>query len=139
MLMFRAANARQNIVMEASARLRLIRDSVTQEGYQFRRIEDLPLLRSEHPLFVLGWNLMHVIDESSPLAGESAESLRSAHAILNLTLSGTDETTGQVLMTSHAYRADAIRWDHGFRDILATGIDGIDHVDYSKFHDADPL
>jgi len=78
MLMFRAANARQNIVMEASARLRLIRDSVTQEGYQFRRIEDLPLLRSEHPLFVLGWNLMHVIDESSPLAGESAESLRSS-------------------------------------------------------------
>ena len=138
-LMFRAANARQNIVMEAAARLRLIRDSVTQEGNHLRRIQDLALLRSEHPLFVLGWNIMHVIDESSPLAGESTESLRAANAILYLTLSGTDETTGQILMARHAYRAGDIRWNHGFRDILATGADGIDHFDYSKFHDADPL
>ena len=33
-LMLRAANARQNIVMEASARLRLLRDEVTPEGFR---------------------------------------------------------------------------------------------------------
>src|ERR1700722_3686031 len=39
-LMLRAANARQNIVMEASAQLRLLRDQVTPEGIRIRRIED---------------------------------------------------------------------------------------------------
>jgi inward rectifier potassium channel len=134
-LMFRAANARQNIIMEASARLRLIRNAVTTEGYRIRRVEDLPLVRQEHPLFVLGWNLMHVIDEASPLARETPESLAAAGAVFNLTLSGTDETTGQVLMTRHAYQAGDIHWNHSFRDILTTGEDGVDHFDYGRFHD----
>ncbi len=138
-LMFRAANARQNIIMEASAQLRLIRDTVTIEGYKFRRVEDLKLVRSEHPLFVLGWNLMHVIDETSPLAHASAETLLAASAVFNLTLSGTDETTGQVLMARRGYPSTAIRWDYTFRDIITPGDDGLDHFDYGKFHDVDPI
>ena len=68
-LMLRAANARQNIVMEASARLRLLRDEVTPEGFRIRRIQDLPLIRNRHPVFLFGWTLLHVIDDASPLAG----------------------------------------------------------------------
>jgi inward rectifier potassium channel len=138
-LMFRAANARQNIIMEASAQLRLIREAVTAEGYRLRRVEDLKLVRDTHPLFVLGWNLMHVIDETSPLASETSASLAAVDAVFNLTLSGTDETTGQVLMARFAYRADAIRWNHTFRDIITTASDGVDFFDYGKFHEADPL
>jgi hypothetical protein len=40
-LMLRAANERQNVIMEASAQLRLIRDEQTVEGYRIRRIYDL--------------------------------------------------------------------------------------------------
>ena len=134
-LMLRAANARGNIVMEATAQLRLIRDAATSEGYRLRRVEDLKLVRSEHPLFVLGWNLMHVIDEHSPLHGEDAHSLARSAAILNLTLSGWDETTGQQLMARHAYTADAIRWEHVFVDILTLSEAGTDHFDYDRFHD----
>src|SRR5215469_15802945 len=67
-LMLRAANARQNVIMEAAAQLRLIRDEQTVEGYRIRRIYDLPLRRNEQPVFLFGWNLLHVIDEASPLA-----------------------------------------------------------------------
>jgi inward rectifier potassium channel len=137
LLMLRAANARQNIVMETSARLRLIRSTVSAEGYRLRRVEDLTLVRSEHPLFVLGWNLMHVIDAASPLAGATDASLRAADTLFILTLSGTDETTGQVLMGRHTYHADDLRWDHRFRDIVSTTADGVDHFDYGKFHQAD--
>jgi inward rectifier potassium channel len=138
-LMLRAANARGNIVMEASAQLRLIRDASTREGYALRRVEDLPLVRSEHPLFVMGWNLMHVIDAASPLHGEDSHSLTKSRAVLNLTLSGWDETTGQQLMARHAYDAAAIRWDHTFVDILTLSEEGVDHFDYSRFHDVLPL
>ena len=138
-LMLRAANARQNIVMEASAQLRLIKDEKTIEGYAIRRIFDLPLRRSEQPTFLFGWNILHVIDESSPLARATNESLAAANASLLLTLSGTDETTGQILMARHQYQAASLRWNHTFVDILTVSEHGIDRFDYTKFHDVVPL
>jgi inward rectifier potassium channel len=138
-LMLRAANARQNVVMEAQAQLRLIREERTPEGYQIRRIHDLVLRRQAHPIFIFGWNLMHVIDAASPLYGQTEQTLSAARATLLLTVSGTDETTGQTLMARHQYAATALRWNHDFVDILSTGEDGIDRFDYQKFHDVRPL
>ena len=138
-LMFRAANERQNVILEATAQLRLIRDERTSEGFRFRRIYDLPLRRSEQPVFLYGWSLMHVIDEASPLAAADFESLNSTRAFLLLTIGGIDETTGQTLMSRHEYHASCIRWNHTFADIFMTGEDGIDRFDYSKFHDVEPL
>jgi inward rectifier potassium channel len=137
-LMLRAANARQNIVMEAQATLRLLRDETLPEGVQLRRIYDLKLLRQQHPIFLFGWTLMHVIDESSALHGETADSLARSQAYLLLTISGTDETTGQTLMARQNYANDAVRWNHGFADILTTE-DGVDYFDYNRFHQIDPL
>jgi inward rectifier potassium channel len=138
-LMLRAANARQNIIMEASAQLRVVRDAVTLEGFKIRRIHDLALIRSQHPIFLLGWNLMHVIDETSPLNGDNSRTLARDNAIFLLTLSGTDETTGQVLMARHEYDSQDIRWNHAFRDTLRVGDDGLPHFDYTHFHVTDPL
>jgi inward rectifier potassium channel len=138
-LMFRAANARQNVVQEASALLRMMRDDVTPEGYRLRRLVDLPLVRSQHPVFSLGWNLMHAIDESSPLRTETAESLAATKAVFILSLSGTDETTGQVLMARAEYPSEAIRWNEAFRDILEAQPDGSLHIDYGKFDEVEPL
>jgi inward rectifier potassium channel len=138
-LMFRAANARQNIVQEASAKLRILKDHVTQEGFRIRRVVDLQLVRSQHPMFLLGWNLMHVIDETSPLKGETAESLLACAAGFVLSVSGTDETTGQTLMARAEYLSTDIRWNEAFRDILEITEDGTLHVDYGKFDDVVPL
>jgi len=137
-LMFRAANERQNVVQNASAQLRMLRNDVTSEGYRIRRIIDLPLVRSQHPIFSLGWNIMHVIDDASPLKDETSQTLDGREAIFILSLSGTDETTGQVLMARGEYQASALRWNATFRDILER--DGsMLRIDYSKFHDVDPL
>jgi inward rectifier potassium channel len=138
-LMLRAANERQNVIMEAAAQLRFIRDEQTVEGYRMRRIYDLPLRRSEQPVFLYGWNLMHVIDEASPLAGATTESLTASHAFLLLTIGGIDETTGQMMMARQEYQIANLRWNHTFADIFTTGEDGIDRFDYTKFHDVEPL
>ena len=138
-LMFRAANARQNLIQEASAQLRMLRDEVTEEGFRIRRIIDLSLVRAQHPAFVLGWNIMHVIDQASPLKDESADSLDAASTVFILNLSGTDVTTGQVLMARHEYPCTAIRWNQSFRDILAVDADGTVWVDYRKFDELEPL
>jgi inward rectifier potassium channel len=138
-LLFRAANQRQNVVQNASAQLRMLRNEVTEEGYRIRRVIDLELIRSQHPLFVLGWTIMHVIDEKSPLASETAESLQRTEATFVLSLSGTDENTGQMLMARAEYSSSDIRWNSTFHDILEEAEDGTLHIDYGKFHDVEPL
>jgi inward rectifier potassium channel len=138
-LLVRAANQRQNVVQDASARLHMLRDEVTEEGFRIRRVIDLPLIRSQHPMFVLGWTIMHVIDDASPLKSETAESLHALSATFVLSVSGTDETTGQVLMARAEYSCDDIRWNATFHDILEESADGTLHIDYGKFHDIEPL
>ncbi|MGA8093710.1 MAG: ion channel [Steroidobacteraceae bacterium] len=138
-LMLRAANERQNFILEATAQLRLIRDEQTADGFRFRRIYDLPLRRSEQPMFLYGWSLMHIIDEASPMARETSESLQAARGFVLLTIGGIDETTGQLLMSRQEYHPSSLRWNHAFVDVLMTGQDGVDRFDYSKFHDVEPL
>jgi len=138
-LMLRAANARQNVIVEATAHLRLVRREVSSEGFKIRRILDLALVRDHNPLFALGWTLMHVIDETSPLAGETEESLKEGQGLLILTLTGIDETTGQDMTARTVYPADSLRWNHAFRDILGTDEDGYDLIDYAQFDEVVPL
>ncbi len=138
-LVVRAANLRHNVVQNASAQLRMLRDEITEENFRIRRVIDLPLVRSQHPMFVLGWTLMHVIDESSPLKSETAESLKKSGASFVLSMSGTDETTGQQLMSRAEYSHADIRWNAAFRDILEELEDGSLRLDYRRFHDIEPL
>ena len=90
-------------------------------------------------MFALGWTLMHVIDDASPLCSESADSLSNSKAVFILSLSGTDENTGQILMARGAYSCADIRWNSTFRDILEEAPDGTLHVDYGKFDIIEPL
>jgi inward rectifier potassium channel len=138
-LLIRAANERRNVVQDASARLHMLRDEVTEEGFRIRRVVDLPLLRSQHPMFTLGWSIMHVIDDASPLKSETAESFAATRAVFILSLSGTDENTGQILMAHGEYSCHDIRWNATIHDILEEAPDGTTHVDYGKFHDIEPL
>jgi inward rectifier potassium channel len=138
-LMLRAANARQNVIAEASAHLRLVREEVSSEGFKIRRIRDLALVRYQNPVFVLGWTLMHVIDETSPLAGETHDSLAAAQGQLVLSLTGIDETTGQDVTARATYQPHALRWNHAFQDVLETDQEGDDVVDFTRFHDVVPL
>jgi inward rectifier potassium channel len=138
-LVFRAANERQNVVQEASAKLRMVRDEVTVEGLQLRRITDLILVRDQQPAFFIGWTIMHVIDAGSPLSGETEESLRRSGASFILSVSGTDETTGHTLMARHEYPSAAILWNKAFQDVLDRSDDGVLHIDYTRFHDVEDL
>jgi inward rectifier potassium channel len=138
-LMVRAVNMRLNIVQDVSANMSLARDEVTQEGYYLRRIVDLPLVRARQPLFNLGWTLMHAVDESSPLCRETSESLRESEASIVVIMSGTDESTGQMLTARAQYSHQDIHWNSSFSDILMQDTDGVLHIDYAKFHDVEPL
>src|ERR1700689_646354 len=83
-LMIRIANARDNAISQATARLWLVREERMAEGDVVRRFHELILDRSEHPVFSLSWTLYHAIDDTSPLYRIDQEELAAADAALVL-------------------------------------------------------
>jgi inward rectifier potassium channel len=134
-LMIRVANARQNMIVDASAKLRLLRVERTPEGQSFRRIYDLKLRRDEQPMFILGWSLMHDIDDESPLKDIRPDSAQTADATLILSISGVDETTSQTMLSRFSYDGATIIWGHRYVDVLYTDAEGQAHMDYTLIHD----
>jgi inward rectifier potassium channel len=138
-LIIRAANARQNVIVDASAKLRMLASETSLEGEFLRRLHDLRLLREQHPMFVIGWNLMHVIDEDSPLYGKTPADLERVGAAFVLTIDGIDETTSQLMQSRFSYAHDAIKWGHRYEDLLSTDESGVDHLNYTNFHKTRPV
>jgi len=134
-LMFRAANQRGNQVLEAQVMVNVARQVTTLEGHTMRAFFDLPVVRARSPLFLLSWTIMHRLDESSPLYGQTAETMRAEGADIIVVLSGVDETFAQRIHARHVYSADQILWDKQFVDILSLMPDGKRTIDYRKFHD----
>jgi inward rectifier potassium channel len=134
MLMFRAANKRGNQILEARLWVTLIREEMNAEGYSMRRIYDLDLTRSHSPFFMLSWTAMHPIDETSPLYGETPESLAASDADILVTLTGVDETVAQPIHARHAYAVRDLIWNHRFADVFSRLPNGDRVLDYSHFH-----
>ena len=137
-LMIRVANARANYISDAAAQLWLVRKERSAEGETYRRFHQLTLLRRENPVFVLSWTLMHAIDPSSPLFGQSAEHLAACEAAFVLLLSGVDENAVQELRARRRYDANLIRWGHRYADIVKSDERGWVSIDYARFHDVVP-
>jgi len=134
-LMMRVANERRNQILEAQIGVSLLRDEVTKEGQFIRRFYDLKLVRSQTRIFSLSWLVMHEIDESSPLYGETLESMIQAQPDIVVTLTGLDETVAQTVHARHYYIAEEILWNMRFVDIFSTKPDGRRLLDLTRFHD----
>ena len=138
-LMVRVANQRRSYIVEAMATLSLVRDEETAEGHRLRRFYDLKLERPRSPVFALSWQVMHRIDEASPLHGMSAQSIKDGNMLLTLTLSGVDETFAASVTARQAYSHEDILFDRRFVDIF---IDGEHprhfYIDLDRFHDVEP-
>jgi inward rectifier potassium channel len=135
-LMLRVANQRQSYILEAHASLTLVRDEETRDGHSLRRFYDLKLERTRSPMFALTWQIMHRIDESSPLHGVTAQAIQEGDMRLAVTLSGVDEIFAAGITARHTYAHEHILFDRRFVDIFSDG----DHprhlyVDLTRFHD----
>jgi inward rectifier potassium channel len=139
-LMFRMANWRHNLVVEAQLRLVLLVAETSKEGETLRRPLELPLVRDRNAMFALTWVAMHKIDESSPFFGDNGFArLRERKAELYLSLTGFDETIMQNIHARTAYGLDDIVQNARFVDIIAVQPDGTRVLDYTKFNDVVPL
>jgi inward rectifier potassium channel len=137
-LMIRIANARNNTISQATARLWVIRLENMNEGHQLRRYYELTLDRREHPMFGLSWTLFHIIDETSQLYGMTAADLAATEVSLVLNVSGVDDNSAQTLHSRRIYSYRDIRWNHRYQDITSHSAEGRLVIDYSLFHEVMP-
>ena len=138
-LMMRVANQRHSYILEAMASMVLLRDVETTDGHSMRRFYDLKLERSRSPMFALSWQIMHRIDESSPLHGVSAADFKEGDMRLAVTISGVDETFAAGITARYDYAHETVVFDRRFVDIFSEG----DHprhiyVNLERFHDLEP-
>ncbi len=134
-LMIRIANARNNTISQATARLWLFRLESMSEGHQLRRYYELKLDRREHPMFSLSWTLFHIIDETSALYGLTPADLATTEAALVVNVSGVDDNSAQPLYARKIYAGRDIRWNYRYRDITSFSAEGRLVLDYSLFHE----
>ena len=100
-----------------------------------RRFHELKLMRSNNPLFLLSWTVMHPIDEASPLYGLTREDMEAADMEIVVMLSGMDEIIADRIYARHAYWHDEILWNRRFVDVISTAPSGRRIVDLTLFHD----
>jgi inward rectifier potassium channel len=134
-LILRMINDRGNRIVDAEAALFMMRDDFLPDGSIMRRYYDLPLARSKVPIMQLSWSVMHRIDESSPLFGETAESLYEKNAEVIVAMSGLDESLSSTIHTRFSYMSEEIHFDRSFKGILHRQADNTLEVHYDKIHD----
>ncbi|MFN3926682.1 MAG: ion channel [Pseudanabaenaceae cyanobacterium] len=138
-LMFRLANQRSNIILEAKINACLLIDEVSQEGHKLRRFYDLNLIRDKTPYFILSWLAMHPIDQNSPFYLLSQEALEERQAVIIVTVIGLDETVMQELHARHVYYMSDILWNHRFVDIFEQLPNGKTRINYRHFNMVEPV
>lgn len=134
-LMLRVANERHNRIVEATAKLSLVRDEIDARGERFIRIHDLRLLRERTPVFSLTWTLIHPLDERSPLHGLDAAQLATSHSHIVVSVTGHDETMAATVHAGSDYAVEDLVFDGRFVDILRTTPEGEPVVDLTRFHE----
>ncbi|HTO99527.1 MAG TPA: ion channel [Myxococcales bacterium] len=137
-LALRMANRRGNFIVEAHARVTLVRGETTREGVFFYRLYDLRLVRERSSVLGRSWTVFHRIEGDSPLRDLTPESLRGADVELIVSLNGTDGTTYQTMHSRHRYLPEEISFGVRYADMLTPKPDGRVELDYSRLHDTVP-
>jgi len=132
-LSFRIGNQRQNRIAEAQIRVAFSREERTLEGKSFYRTSDLKLVRDRLSL-QRSWNVMHVVDETSPFFGATPASLEAEGVEIFVTMTGLDDIWMQTVHATYRYTASQIAWGYRLSDVL-TEEGTVITLDLTKFHE----
>ena len=130
---FRVANSRSSHIVEAQLRLWLIAESMTAEGERYRRSVELPLHRSESPVFSLTWTAMYSLDKDSLLTQCLAQGPESQHWHLLVTFTGYHESLANQVYARHVYLPKDVQQNATFVDIVTVSPDGGRVIDLANF------
>ena len=132
--MFRVGNTRGNLLVAPDVRLSSFTHVETEEGESIWVAEPLEVV--EPPVMAPAFNVVHKIDESSPLFSQSDEELLKKDYSISLT--ATDNHTFQTLYVAKYYTGETdCLTDVRFSDVLKRE-GNVRIMDLSKFNNVEP-
>ena len=120
-LMFRIVNLRKSQLINLSATVILSRleqhseqHSKQHSGRVVRRFYPLELERPNVTFFPLSWTVVHPLNETSPLAGQTQDDVEAADGEVLILLTGVDETSFTTIHARASYKCHEIVWQGRF-------------------------
>jgi len=136
--MFRCGNERSNTIVETRIHVSVSLTIQDDRGKPFYKTTDLTLTRDRLGGLRRGWQVMHIIDDGSPLKGLDAESAKKAELEIEVILMGFDDITMQTVHGSHQYSDEHVLWHRRLADTLTILDNGDMLLDVTKFNDTLP-
>jgi inward rectifier potassium channel len=115
-LMFRLVNLRPTMLIDLEARVILSYGHHTAEGF-IRRYATLKLEHERVSFLPLNWTLVHDIDETSPMYGQSLVGLKDFEFELLVLIQAFDDTYSQSVHARYSYTAKEIIDNASFRKV----------------------
>jgi inward rectifier potassium channel len=139
-LEFRLANQRRGSLSDATMKLSVLKDEMTVEGQPMRRGYPLELERSHMPVLSLAWNLIHVLDERSPIhdlyPGEAMEHIMGFIAMLT----AHDDTMSETVHARQYYNPEDVLHNVRFVDMIDPKSEpGVIKIDHAKLNEVRPF
>ena len=130
-LMFRFVNARNNVLMNLTARVILTMHE-TADTSSDRKYYELELTIKEVMFLAMTWTLVHKITDTSKMKGLTSQDLIDRGAEILILISGYDDTFSQTVHTRYSYSADEIVWGAKFVKAFSTNEQGLVKLDLSN-------
>ena len=134
-LSLRIGNDREGAISDATVRIAMMHTHRTTEGVTLYRMRDLVLTRERTPALGRTWNVMHLIDATSPFFEATPESCAAEEVELIVSVVGTDATSLQPVHGRRRYLASDLRWGARLGDVLSELPDGRMKLDVRRFND----
>ncbi len=138
-LMLRVANLRHHSMVEAEFRINFHRDEAILEDDRFRKFYLLKLHFARLIAFPTALTIRHTIDETSPLYGETIESLRDSDARFVVSVNCIETVIPAAVQCMKDYSSRQLLFDERFADIYSYDGDGKLIVDYGRLHETEPV
>lgn len=138
-LMFRVANLRHTSMVDACFRMVFSRDERVREGDEVRRFYELKVYPHRMITFPAALVIRHLIDEESPLFGETPASLAARDAFFLASSVSIETVMAASVQSQQGYSWSEVRWDERFVDVYTETEDGKLTVDYGRLHETEPI
>lgn len=133
---FRITNARQNQIIDLTARVIMSRFE-QKDGRMQRKYHQLKLERDTVAFFPLAWTIVHPIDRDSPIYGWDKNMMDAASTEFLVLLTGLDETFAQQVHSRTSYTSNDLQWNVRFVSMYEDDDDNV-AINVSKLHDVEP-
>lgn len=131
-LMLRIAHGRAGTLTNMTVSLDALMPRATTEGSTFRQLVSLKLTRATMPMVGLIMTVMHVIDETSPLASYDQAKLATDEIRFLVSVEARDPELAAVVHDLKAYAWSDVRFATRFGDAVARQDDGSLIVDLTR-------